>query len=58
MTITHDMRSVRRIADQVAMLHDGVIQWFGPVADIETTDNAYVHQFVNGLPDGPIETIR
>lgn len=58
MTITHDMSSVRKIADRVAMLHNGVIQWEGPVADIETTDNAHVHQFVNGLPDGPIETIR
>ena len=58
MTITHDMRSVRRIADRVAMLHEGVIQWEGPVAGIETTDNAYVHQFVNGLPDGPIEAVR
>ena len=58
MTITHDMGSVRKIADRVAMLHDGVIKWEGPVADIDTTDNAFVHQFVNGLPDGPIETIR
>ncbi|MEM7057507.1 MAG: ATP-binding cassette domain-containing protein [Pseudomonadota bacterium] len=58
MTITHDMRSVLRIADQVAMLHQGVIQWTGPVAEIETTENPYVHQFVNGLPEGPIETIR
>ena len=35
MTITHDMSSVRAIADNVAMLHDGVIQWTGPIADIE-----------------------
>jgi predicted ATP-dependent serine protease len=27
MTITHDMSSVRAIADRVAMLHDGVIRW-------------------------------
>ena len=58
MTITHDMSSVRKIADRVAMLHEGVIQWEGPVGEIDTTDNAYVHQFVNGLPDGPIEAIR
>ncbi|MEM9059254.1 MAG: ATP-binding cassette domain-containing protein [Pseudomonadota bacterium] len=58
MTITHDMSSVRKIADRVAMLHDGVIQWEGPVSDIDDSGNAYVHQFVNGLPDGPIEAIR
>jgi phospholipid/cholesterol/gamma-HCH transport system ATP-binding protein len=58
MTITHDMTSVRRIADRVAMLHDGVIQWEGPADEIDTTDNRYVHQFVNGLPEGPIAAIR
>ncbi|RMF41046.1 MAG: ATP-binding cassette domain-containing protein [Alphaproteobacteria bacterium] len=58
MTITHDMTSVRKIADKVAMLHDGIIQWTGPVGEIDTTDNPYVHQFVNGLPDGPIESLR
>jgi phospholipid/cholesterol/gamma-HCH transport system ATP-binding protein len=58
MTITHDMRSVRRIADRVAMLHDGVIKWEGPVGEIDTTENPYVHQFVNGLPEGPIAAVR
>jgi phospholipid/cholesterol/gamma-HCH transport system ATP-binding protein len=58
MTITHDMTSVRKIADKVAMIHEGVIQWTGPVTEIDTTDNPYIHQFVNGLADGPIEAIR
>ena len=58
MTITHDMGSVRKIADRVAMLHEGVIQWEGPVDGIDDSGNPYVHQFVNGLPDGPIEAIR
>ena len=53
-TITHDMTSVRKIADRVAMLHEGVIQWQGPVAQIDTTDNPYVHQFVWGEADGPV----
>ena len=57
-TITHDMHSVRKIADRVAMLHDGVIHWEGPVGEIDATDNPYVHQFVNGLAEGPIEAIR
>ena len=58
MTITHDMTSVRRIADRVAMLHDGVIQWEGPAGEIDTTPNPYVNQFVNGLAEGPIAAIR
>ncbi len=58
LTITHDMTSVRKIADKVAMIHEGVIQWTGPVSEIDTTDNPYIHQFVNGLAEGPIEAIR
>ncbi|MCR9255171.1 MAG: ATP-binding cassette domain-containing protein [Alphaproteobacteria bacterium] len=54
LTITHDMGSVRKIADRVAMLHDGKIIWQGPVADIDTTDNPYVQQFVFGQEEGPI----
>jgi phospholipid/cholesterol/gamma-HCH transport system ATP-binding protein len=58
MTITHDMRSVRAIADNVAMLHDGLIRWTGPVADMDLTPDPYVHQFINGLERGPIEAVR
>ena len=58
MTITHDMSSVRAIADNVAMLHDGVIQWTGPVADIEHSGDPYLEQFIHGRADGPIEAIR
>ena len=58
MTITHDMSSVRAIADNVAMLHDGVIQWSGPVADIEHSGDPYLEQFIHGRADGPIEAIR
>jgi phospholipid/cholesterol/gamma-HCH transport system ATP-binding protein len=58
MTITHDMSSVRAIADNVAMLHDGVIKWTGPIADLDHSNNPYLDQFVNGRADGPIEAIR
>ncbi|MFV0243440.1 MAG: ABC transporter ATP-binding protein [Qingshengfaniella sp.] len=58
MTITHDMSSVRAIADKVAMLHDGVIQWTGPVADLDTTEDPYVRQFITGSAEGPIEAVR
>ena len=58
LTITHDMTSVRKIADRVAMIHEGIIQWSGPVSEIDSTGNPYIHQFVNGLAEGPIEAIR
>ncbi len=58
MTITHDMTSVRAIADDIAMLHDGVIQWTGPVADMDHSGDPYLDQFIHGRADGPIEAVR
>lgn len=58
MTITHDMSSVRAIADNVAMLHGGLIRWTGPVAGMDATDDPYVQQFIHGRAEGPIATVR
>ena len=58
MTITHDMTSVRAIADNVAMLHGGVIQWTGPVSEMDNSGDAHVAQFISGSAHGPIETVR
>ena len=58
MTITHDMSSVRAISDEVAMLHDGVIKWTGPIADIDQSGDPYLDQFIHGRAEGPIEAIR
>ncbi|SLN47548.1 L-cystine import ATP-binding protein TcyN [Roseovarius albus] len=58
MTITHDMSSVRAIADNVAMLHDGVIQWTGPVGDMDQSGDPYLEQFIQGRAEGPIEAVR
>ncbi|MEY8118977.1 ABC transporter ATP-binding protein [Falsihalocynthiibacter sp. BN13B15] len=57
-TITHDMSSVRAIADKVAMLHNGVIQWTGPVAQMDQSDDPYLTQFISGSAHGPIESVR
>jgi len=58
MTITHDMTSVRAIADRVAMIHAGVIQWTGPVAELDATPDPYVQQFIHGRAEGPIAAVR
>lgn len=58
MTITHDMSSVRAISDKVAMIHDGVIQWTGPIGDLENSNNPYLEQFLTGSAEGPIEAVR
>ena len=48
------MASVRRIADKVAMLHNGVIIWAGPASKLNESSVPEVNQFVNGLAEGPL----
>jgi len=52
------MTSVRAIADQVAMLYAGKIRWSGPVADLDTSGDPYVDQFIHGRAEGPIKALR
>lgn len=53
-SITHDMSSVRKIADHVAMIYGGEIIWHGTVEEMDKTDNPYVDQFIHGRATGPI----
>lgn len=54
LTITHDMCSARKIADRIAMLHNGKIIWIGTVKELDKTQNPFVRQFVAGNANGPI----
>lgn len=54
-SITHDMASARKIADEIAMLFEGKIIWRGPASEIDNSGNAHVDQFVHGRADGPIQ---
>jgi phospholipid/cholesterol/gamma-HCH transport system ATP-binding protein len=55
LSITHDMASARKIADHIAMIHQGRIIWHGPVGDIDHSGNAHVEQFIHGRAEGPIK---
>jgi phospholipid/cholesterol/gamma-HCH transport system ATP-binding protein len=54
LSITHDMESARKIADDVAMIYKGRIIWHGPVSELDSSGNEYVDQFINGKAEGPI----
>ena len=54
-SITHDMASARKIADDIAMIYRGQIIWAGPANMIDNSGNAYVDQFIHGRADGPIK---
>jgi len=47
--VTHDMASARRISKRILMLHEGVIYADGPSADILSSTDPVVHNFVNGI---------
>ena len=52
--VTHNMESVFRIADRVAMLHNGKVLQIGTPEEIRNSKNEYVQQFINGRIEGPI----
>ena len=52
-SITHDMASARKIADDIAMIHKGEIIWQGPAKTIDDSGNPYVDQFIHGRAEGP-----
>ncbi len=54
-SITHDMASARRIADDIAMIHKGEIIWRGEANQVNRSGNPYVEQFINGRAEGPIQ---
>jgi phospholipid/cholesterol/gamma-HCH transport system ATP-binding protein len=54
-SITHDMASARKIADQIAMIYKGEIIWQGEAKTIDYSGNDYVDQFIHGRGEGPIK---
>ena len=53
-SITHDLASARKIADDIAMIHKGEIVWQGPAKAIDKSGNPFVEQFIHGRAEGPI----
>ncbi|MCK4499819.1 ATP-binding cassette domain-containing protein [Candidatus Babeliales bacterium] len=52
--ISHDVE-IFNYADHVAMLYGGKVVYKGPSKNIWECDNEFVHQFIRGLPEGPIK---
>jgi phospholipid/cholesterol/gamma-HCH transport system ATP-binding protein len=49
--VTHDMTSAYKIADRIAMLHDGRIHAVGTPKEIQATADPIVRQFVTGTAE-------
>ncbi|MCL2218691.1 MAG: ABC transporter ATP-binding protein [Chitinispirillia bacterium] len=46
--ISHDIGSAYKVADKIAMIHEGKIIFNGPSAEIRWSRNLYVQQFLRG----------
>ena len=53
--ITHDMVSSYKVADRMAMLHEGKIVLTGTPEEIKNSGNQVIQQFIHGRAKGPIE---
>jgi phospholipid/cholesterol/gamma-HCH transport system ATP-binding protein len=52
--VSHDMKSIYRVADKVLMLYQGKAQFYGSVAELQSTTDGVVRQFIEGNIEGPI----
>ncbi|UCC96257.1 MAG: ABC transporter ATP-binding protein [Candidatus Omnitrophota bacterium] len=53
--VTHNMQSVFKIADRIAMIHKGEVIEVGTSDQIRNSQNPYIQQFIHGSPAGPID---
>ncbi len=53
--ISHDVE-IFKYADNVALLNEGKIRYFGDAKTIWESKNPYIYQFIRGLSEGPIQT--
>lgn len=55
--VTHDMTSVYKVADEIAMLHEGKIVAQGTPDEIRSSPSPLVQQFIHGRAEGPIRAV-
>lgn len=47
--ITHELRSVFRIADRIVFMKDGQVHWLGTPDEIKTCPDPVIQQFIDGI---------
>lgn len=52
--ITHDVAEVSKFADHVCIIAGGRVVGFGTPAELTNSDDPMIHQFMQGLADGPV----
>ncbi len=51
--VTHEMRSVFRIADRVLFIKGGVVYWEGTAAELQSVDDPFLRDFIDGNSGAP-----
>jgi phospholipid/cholesterol/gamma-HCH transport system ATP-binding protein len=54
-TITHDVHSIDVLGKKLGFLYQGKFHWQGNLSQIELANDSYLHQFLTGSIQGPIE---
>jgi phospholipid/cholesterol/gamma-HCH transport system ATP-binding protein len=52
--VTYDVHEALKVADYIYVIGDGVILGKGTSDEVAASDDPYLKQFVNALPDGPV----
>ncbi|MEJ2650241.1 MAG: ABC transporter ATP-binding protein [Gammaproteobacteria bacterium] len=52
--VSHDVQETASISDYIYVLSDGKVVGRGKPVALQGTDSAWVRQFMQGLPDGPV----
>ena len=53
--VTHDIHESFAISDHVIVIANGRVLAQGTPAEVEANQDAYVQQFIKGLPEGPVK---
>ena len=56
--VSHNLPSIFRISDKIAMIHDGRVLATGTPQEIQACEDPIVRQFIEGRSHGPIDVAR
>ena len=52
--VTYDVVESLKIVDYAYFISDGVVIWGGSIEEVKASQDPFVRQFVDSLPDGPV----
>ncbi|MHB0997906.1 MAG: ABC transporter ATP-binding protein [Armatimonadota bacterium] len=55
--VSHDIKSISKISNRIAMINDGTIIAYGTTDEIMNSDDERVKQFIEGNAEGPIQPV-